>query len=186
MILQVEPAPRGAGYSFEDASSHLDIPRQYVEAIREGVADASARGVLADFPMVDVKVKLIGGSAHETDSSEVAFKIASAMAFEDGCKNSGPVLLEPVMALVCTMPDEYVGAVIGDLNGRRGRVGAMGPRAGHSFVEAEVPLAELFGYVGSLRSITQGRGDKTMQFLKYDITPKGVQDAVVLRLRGGY
>jgi elongation factor G len=120
------------------------------------------------------------------DSSEIAFKIAASMAFQNACKASSPVVLEPTMALSCTVPEEFVGSVIGDLNARRGKVDGMTLRGGMQIVEAEVPLAELFGYVGDLRSLTQGRGSKTMRFLNYQPTPRNVQDAIVLRLRGGY
>jgi elongation factor G len=184
--LRVCPLDRAAGFEFEDESKSVDIPREFVASIRVGVEEALERGLLADFPMTDLKVVLIGGSFHEVDSSEVSFKVAAAMAFADACGKAAPVLMEPQMELNVTVPEEYLGAVIGDLNARRGKVGAMSQRGGRQIVDAEVPLAELFGYVGDLRSITQGRGDKSMQFRGFEPCPKGVQDAIVQRLRGGY
>jgi elongation factor G len=184
--LSVKPHGRGEGFAFEDRSSPEEIPREFLAAIRSGVEESMERGVLADFPMVDVKATLLGGSFHDTDSSDIAFKIAAGMAFQNACRKASPVVLEPVMALTCIVPEEYVGAVIGDINGRRGRIGSMEMRGSRQTLRVEVPLAELFGYVGDLRSLTQGRGDKSMQFLQYQPTPKNVQDAIVLRLRGGY
>ncbi len=184
--LRVSPLARGIGFEFEDESKVTEIPREFIPSIRAGIEEALERGQLADFPLCDLKVVLLGGSSHEVDSSEVSFKVAASMAFADACGKAVPVLMEPHMALNVTVPEEYLGAVIGDLNARRGKVGAMSQRGGRQIVDAEVPLAELFGYVGDLRSLTQGRGDKSMQFLGFELCPKGVQDAVVQRLRGGY
>ncbi len=184
--LDVEPAERGAGFSFEDCTTGGVIPREFIGPIRNGVAEAMLRGVLADFPAVDIAARLTGGSYHEVDSSEASFRVAANLAFQDACKAAVPVLLEPMMLLTLTLPEEYLGSVIGDLNARRGKVGRMTQQAGRQIVEAEVPLAELFGYVGDLRSLTQGRGDKSMQFEGYEICPRPVQDAIVQRLRGGY
>lgn len=184
--LSVGPQTRGEGFAFDDRSSAEQIPREFIAAIRSGVEESLERGVLADFPIVDVEVTLLGGSFHEVDSSEIAFKIAASMAFQAACKKASPVLLEPIMELTCIVPEEYLGAVIGDVNGRRGKVGSMEMRGNRQTLRAEAPLAELFGYVGDLRSLTQGRGDKSMQFLEYQAAPKNVQDAIVLRLRGGY
>jgi elongation factor G len=184
--LAVEPIPRGEGFVFENKCSANDIPKEFISPIESGLREALERGGLADFPMMDVKVTLNGGSHHEVDSSEIAFRIAASMAFQDACKDAGMVLLEPVMELQVTMPEDYLGSVIGDINARRGRVENMEPRAGRQVVDALVPLAELFGYVGDLRSLTSGRGSKSMQFSNYEACPRGVQDAVVLRLRGGY
>ncbi len=184
--LKVEPLPRGTGFEFEDSSSGADIPREFVSAVRSGVEAAIERGELADFPTIDVKATLLGGSSHEVDSSDVAFRIAGSMAWQDACKNAGMVLLEPMMALQVTMPEEYLGSVINDINARRGRIGQMEARAGRQVVDCIVPLAELFGYVGDLRSLTSGRGDKSMHFFEYEPCPRQVQDAVVMKLRGGY
>jgi len=184
--ITVSPIDQEKGFEFVDGTTGGVIPKEFIPAIREGLREAMERGTLADFPMMGVRATLTGGSFHEVDSSEVAFKIASNMAFQDACKNASPVVLEPMMAVTCIVPEEFVGSVIGDLNGRRGKIGSMTLRGGMQAVEAEVPLAELFGYVGDLRSLTQGRGSKTMQFLNYQPTPRNVQDAIVLRLRGGY
>ncbi len=184
--VRVSPRERGEGFDFEDQSDAEQIPREFIPAIRSGFEESLERGVLADFPMVDIKATLLGGSFHDVDSSEIAFKIAAGMAFQDACKKASPVLLEPIMELTCIVPEEYLGAVIGDVNARRGKVGSMEMRGNRQTLRAEVPLAELFGYVGDLRSLTQGRGDKSMQFLDYQPTPRNVQDAIVLRLRGGY
>ena len=184
--LQVEPRARGEGFEFVDQSRETDIPREYLPAVREGVEDSLERGELADFPMIDVKVTLLGGSWHEVDSNETAFKISAAMAFQKACRAAQPILLEPVMKLVVTMPEEFTGGVIGDIQSRRGKLEGMEARGGRQIVTAEVPLAELFGYVGDLRSVTQGRGDKSMEFHSYQPCPRAIQDAVVQRLRGGY
>jgi elongation factor G len=184
--LKVEGLPRGSGFEFIDESDDSQIPREFVGPIKEGVEGSLERGDLADFPMLDIKATLMGGSFHEVDSSDVAFRIAASQAFYAACRNADAVLLEPIMALQVTMPDEYLGAVINDVNARRGRVENMEARAKRQVVDALVPLAELFGYVGDLRSITSGRGDKTMQFKDYEPCPRPVQDAVVFRYRGGY
>lgn len=186
VILEVSPLERGTGFEFEDMSKVDQIPREFQESVRAGIEESLERGQLADFPMTDVKVVVQGGSFHEVDSSEVAFKVAAAMAFADACEKASPVLMEPHMELNVTVPEEYLGAVIGDLNARRGKVGAMNQRGGRQIVDAEVPLSELFGYVGDLRSLTQGRGDKSMQFCGFEPCPRSIQDAVVQRLRGGY
>jgi len=184
--LRVEPIERGQGFEFVDETRGDELPREFVGAIRAGIEEAMERGCLADFPMVDVRATLVGGSSHEVDSSELSFKIAASMAFQDACKAAAPVLMEPLMALTVSLPEEYLGNVIGDLNARRGKVGNMGQQSGRQIVDAEVPLAELFGYVGELRSLTQGRGDKSMQFDRYQACPRAVQDKVVQKLRGGY
>ena len=184
--LRVSPLQRGGGFEFEDESKAEDIPREFIPSVRAGLEEALERGQLADFPMTDLKVVVTGGSFHEVDSSEIAFKVAAAMAFADACEKAAPVLMEPQMELNVTVPEEYLGAVIGDLNARRGKVGAMNQRGGRQIVDAEVPLAELFGYVGDLRSLTQGRGDKSMHFRGFEPCPRSIQDAVVQRLRGGY
>jgi len=186
VTLEVSPLSRGGGFEFEDTSSSDQIPRAFQDSVRAGVEESLERGQLADFPMTDVRVVVTGGSFHEVDSSEVAFKVAAAMAFADACQNAAPVLMEPQMALNVTVPEEYLGAVIGDLNARRGKVGSMLQRGGRQVVDAEVPLSELFGYVGDLRSLTQGRGDKSMQFCGFEPCPRSIQDAIVQRLRGGY
>ena len=184
--VRVEGLPRGAGFEFVDESDASQIPREYVDPIKDAIEGSMARGDLADFRMLDIKATLLGGSFHEVDSSDIAFRIASSQAFYAGCHNADPVLLEPIMSLQVTMPEEYLGSVINDINARRGRVENMEARAGRQVVDALVPLAELFGYVGDLRSLTSGRGDKTMQFKDYEPCPRPIQDAVIFRYRGGY
>ena len=186
VVVALDPIDQEEGFVFVNRAPVDQVPPEYVSAVEIGLRESMERGVLADFPMVGVKATLVGGAYHEVDSSEIAFKIAASMAFQEACTASQPVVLEPMMALSCTVPEASVGSVIGDLNARRGKVDGMTLRGGMQIVEAEVPLAELFGYVGDLRSLTQGRGSKTMQFLNYQPTPRNVQDAIVLRLRGGY
>jgi len=182
----IEPIEQEKGFVFVNKAPPEEVPKEFVSAVEIGLRESMERGVLADFPMVGVKATLAGGAFHEVDSSEIAFKIAANMAFQEACKDGDPTVLEPMMAVTCTVPEEFVGSVIGDLNARRGKVDGMTLRGGMQIVNAEVPLAELFGYVGDLRSLTQGRGSKTMQFLNYQATPRNVQDAIVMRLRGGY
>ncbi len=184
--ITIEPIDQDLGFQFVDATTGGVIPAVFIPSVKEGLKESMERGPLADFPMMGIRARLTGGSFHEVDSSDIAFKIAASLAFQDACKHASPVLLEPVMALSCTVPEDFVGGVIGDLNSRRGKIGSMSRRGALQIVEAEVPLAELFGYVGDLRSLTQGRGSKTMQFLDYQPTARNVQDAIVLRLRGGY
>jgi len=178
------PLERGAGFAFEDRSSPADIPPEFVPAIREGVEESTERGALADFPLVDLGVRLLGGSWHEVDSSEMSFKIASSMAFSDAVTKASPVLLEPIMALEVTMPEEYLGAVINDLNGRRGKVSTMEMRGGAQVVAAEVPLAAMFGYATDLRSATQGRATYSMQYDHLEAVPANIVDDVVRKIRG--
>ncbi len=184
VVLRVGPNERGAGFEFEDATTAEQIPREYVPAIREGVEESTERGALADFPMVDLKATLLGGSWHEVDSSEMAFKIAASMAFSDAVEKATPQLLEPIMALEVTMPEEYLGAVINDLNGRRGKVSTMEMRGPVQVVDAEVPLATMFGYATDLRSATQGRATYTMQFDHLEPVPANIVDDLVKKIRG--
>ncbi len=182
--LEVAPLERGAGFDFEDRSDPGDIPQEFVPAVREGVEESTERGALADFPMVDVGVRLLGGSWHEVDSSEMSFKVAASMAFSDAILKASPVLLEPIMALEVTMPEEYLGAVINDLNGRRGKVATMEMRGGAQVVTAEVPLAAMFGYATELRSATQGRATYSMQYDHLEVVPANIVDGVVKKIRG--
>ncbi len=186
VVIELEPIDQEDGFKFVNRASVEQVPKEFVPAVEAGLRESMERGVLADFPMLGVRATLVGGAFHEVDSSEIAFKIAANMAFQEACKAASPVVLEPMMALTCTVPEDFVGAVIGDLSARRGKVDGMVLRGGAQVVNAEVPLAELFGYVGDLRSLTQGRGSKTMRFLNYQPTPQAVQDAIVMRLRGGY
>ena len=159
-------------------------PKEYIPAVDKGVAEAMQRGVLAGYPLTDVKVTLKDGSYHEVDSSELAFKIAGSMAFKKAAALANPVLLEPVMAVEVRTPDEYMGDVIGDLNSRRGQIQAMEEQSGVRVVRAHVPLSEMFGYVGDLRSRTQGRADYTMQFDSYAEVPPNIAKEIIAKARG--
>jgi elongation factor G len=169
--LRLEPLKRGSGFEFEDAIVGGVVPREYIPAVKTGVEEATQNGIVAGYPVVDVKVTLYDGSYHEVDSSELAFKIAASMAFKEAAKKADPVILEPIMHVEVIVPDEYMGDVIGDLNARRGKVRGMEERAGAKVVQANVPLAEMFGYATDLRSRTQGRATFTMQFDSYSEVP---------------
>ena len=182
--LEVEPQEPGKGYEFVDAIKGGVVPREYIPAVDKGIQEATDNGVLAGFPVVDVKVTLIDGSYHEVDSSEMAFKIAGSMGFKEGCQKAGPVLLEPIMSVEVVVPEEYMGEVIGDLNSRRGRIMGMDSRGGAQVVSAMVPLANMFGYSTVLRSATQGRATYSMTFDHYEPVPKSVSDEIVAKIKG--
>jgi elongation factor G len=177
--LRVKKQERGKGYEFHDEIKGGVIPREYIKPVNMGVQEAMTRGVLAGYPMVDVDVTLFDGSFHEVDSSEAAFKIAGSMAFQTACRKAGLVLLEPVMKLEVIVPEQFMGDVIGDLNSKRGQVNEMTERMGMKVIDATVPLAEMFGYVTSLRSMTQGRATSTMEFDHYADVPNNVATAVI-------
>ena len=176
--LRLEPLQAGAGYEFENAIVGGVVPKDYIPAVDKGVKEAMQGGVLAGYPVVDVKVTLYDGSYHEVDSSEQAFKIAGSMGFKAGVQKARPVLLEPVMAVEVETPEEYMGDVIGDLNSRRGMVQGMEDGPAGKLVRAEVPLSEMFGYATSLRSATQGRASYSMEFAKYNEVPASIADAL--------
>jgi len=185
VIINLEPTGGdGGGYEFENKITGGRIPREYIPSVDAGCQEAAEFGVLAGYPMVDVKVTLTDGAYHEVDSSELAFKIAGSMAFKKAAGQADPVLLEPVMAVDVTTPDDYMGDVIGDLNGRRGQIQAMEERSGARVVKALVPLSEMFGYVGDLRSRTQGRADYSMQFDSYAEVPPGIAKEIIAKARG--
>ncbi|AIS53194.1 elongation factor G [Thermoanaerobacter kivui] len=177
--LEMEPAPRGEGYTFENRIVGGVIPKEYIPAVDAGVQEAMQNGVLGGYPVIDVKVALVDGSYHEVDSSDMAFKIAGSIAFKEGMKKANPVLLEPIMKVEVVVPEEYMGDIIGDINSRRGRVEGMEARAGAQVIRAFVPLAEMFGYATDLRSKTQGRGTYTMQFHHYEEVPKNIADQIL-------
>jgi elongation factor G len=181
--LKIEPH-QGQGYLFVDGTTGGVIPKEYIPAVAKGVEEALQTGVLAGYPLVDVKVTLFDGSYHDVDSSEMAFKIAGSMALKDGAAKAAPIMLEPIMSCEVVTPDQYMGDVIGDLNARRGRILHMEPRAGAQVINAEVPLASMFGYATDLRSQSQGRATYTMQFSHYQAMPTGLADELVKRLRG--
>ncbi len=173
-VINLLPQEPGAGYEFEDKIVGGKIPREYIKPIDEGIREAMGSGVLAGYPVVDVKVELIDGSYHDVDSSERAFKIAGSMAFKEAMKRAKPKLLEPVMAVEVTTPEDYLGDVMGNLNSRRGRIESMQPVGNAQVVQAAVPLSEMFGYATDLRSMTQGRADFTMQFDRYEEVPASI------------
>jgi elongation factor G len=178
--LKVEPNQPGKGYEFVDAIKGGSVPREYIPAVGKGVTDATRSGVLAGYPVVDVKVTLFDGSYHEVDSSENAFKMAGSMAFKDGMRKAHPVLLEPMMAVEVETPEDFMGNVVGDLSSRRGMIQGMDDQVGGiKVVKAEVPLAEMFGYSTTLRSLTQGRATYTMEFKHYSEAPKNVAEAII-------
>ncbi len=175
----VEPNESGKGYEFINAVVGGAVPKEYIPSVDAGIQGAMQSGVLAGYPVVDVKVTLYDGSYHEVDSSEMAFKIAGSMAFKEACQKADPVLLEPIMHVVVNVPDQYMGDVIGDLNGRRGQVNGMEARSGAQQIDAFVPLSEMFGYATDLRSRTQGRGQYTMEPSHYVELPKSIQEKLV-------
>jgi elongation factor G len=182
--LEIEPQEAGKGYEFVDAIKGGVVPREYIPAVDKGIKEALDTGVMAGFPVVDIKVTLVDGSYHEVDSSEMAFKIAGSMGFKEGCQKAGPQLLEPIMSVEVVVPEEYMGDVIGDLNSRRGRIMGMEGRAGAQVVSAMVPLAQMFGYSTILRSATQGRATYSMTFDHYEPVPKSVADEIVAKVKG--
>jgi len=177
--IHVEPNESGKGYEFVNALVGGAIPKEYVPAIDAGIQGAMLSGVLAGYPVVDIKVTLYDGSYHEVDSSEMAFKIAGSMAFKEACQKAGPTLLEPIMKVCVIVPDEYMGDVIGDLNSRRGQIQGFEARSGAQQIDAFVPLAEMFGYATDLRSCTQGRGQYTMEPAHYIEIPKNIQEKII-------
>ena len=181
VFVEVEPLPRGTGNEFVNKITGGAIPREYIPAVESGVREAAEGGVLAGYPIVDVRATLTDGSFHEVDSSEMAFKIAGSMAFKAAAEKGRPVLLEPVMKVEAVTPEQYMGDVIGDLNARRGRIAAMEQRGSLRIIGAEVPLAEMFGYATALRSNTQGRATYTMEFSHYEEVPNNIAESLVTR-----
>jgi len=182
--LRIEPMEPGTGFVFVDEIKGGVIPKEYIPAVGKGAEEASQNGVLAGFPIVDVKVSCFDGSYHDVDSSEMAFKIAGSMGFKEGAAKAGPVLLEPIMAVEVVTPEEYMGDVMGDLSSRRGKIMGMESRAGAQVVNAHVPLANMFGYSTDLRSATQGRATYTMVFDHYEQVPKAISDEVIAKVKG--
>jgi elongation factor G len=180
----IEPMPPGGGFVFENEIVGGVIPREFIKPVETGIREAMENGVLAGFEVRDVKIRLVDGSYHDVDSSEMAFKIAGSMAFKEAASQAQPVLLEPVMSVEVVVPEQYMGEVIGDLNARRGRVEHMEVRAGTQVISARVPLSEMFGYATDLRSKTQGRATYTMHFSHYDETPKSISEGVIARIQG--
>jgi elongation factor G len=184
VLINLAPTGPGGGYEFENKVTGGRIPREYIPSVDAGCQEAAEFGVMAGYPMVDLKVTLTDGAYHEVDSSELAFKIAGSMAFKKAAGQADPVLLEPVMAVEVRTPEDYMGEVIGDLNSRRGQIQAMEERPGARAIKALVPLSEMFGYVGDLRSRTQGRADYSMQFNSYAEVPPSIAKEIIAKARG--
>jgi len=177
--LKIEPQEPGKGYEFENGIVGGTVPKEYIPAVDKGIQEQLKAGVLAGYPVVDVKVTLFDGSYHDVDSNEMAFKVAASMGFKDGCRKAKPVLLEPIMKVEVVTPEDFLGDIMGDLMRRRGIVQGQEDSPSGKIVRAEVPLAEMFGYATSMRSATQGRATYSMEFEKYSETPAAVAEAVI-------
>ncbi len=184
VYLEVEPNEAGKGFEFENKIVGGTIPREYIPAVEKGIREALDTGVLAGYPMVDIRVMLTDGSYHDVDSSEMAFKIAASMGFKEACRKAKPVLLEPVMDVEVVTPEEYMGAIVGDLNSRRGRIASMEARGTSQVIRASVPLGQMFGYATEMRSMTQGRATYTMQFARYEEVPPSVAEEIMAKVAG--
>ncbi len=184
VVINIGPAEPGQGFVFEDKIVGGVVPREYIGPAEQGMKEAMENGVLAGYPMVDIRVELIDGSYHDVDSSEMAFKIAGSMAFKEGCRRADPVLLEPIMDVEVLTPSDYMGDVIGDLSSRRGKIGGMTQRGDGQVIGASVPLSEMFGYSTQLRSLTQGRAVYSMQFSRYEEVPKTKAEEIISTVRG--
>jgi elongation factor G len=175
----MEPLPRGAGFEFVNDIFGGAIPKNFIPAVEKGIIETAARGFLAGYPVVDFKVTLYDGSYHDVDSNELSFKTAGRIAFKKAMEVAKPTLLEPIMHVEITVPDEFAGAIMGDLNGRRGRIQGMDNKAGKTIVKAEVPMSEMLTYGADLTSMTQGRGSFHMEMAHYDVVPSIVQEKIV-------
>jgi elongation factor G len=184
VVINLEPTGPGGGYEFIDQITGGRIPREYIPAVDQGIQQSLDSGVLAGYPVVDVRAVLTDGSSHDVDSSEMAFKIAGSMVFKEAARQAKPALLEPIMHVEVVTPEDYMGDVIGDLNSRRGRMEGMQQRGNSQVIPAQVPLSEMFGYATDLRSRTQGRATYTMQFHSYQQVPESIAQEIVARVRG--
>jgi len=184
VYVEVDPNEPGGGFVFENKIVGGAVPREYVPAVEKGIKEAMETGVLAGYPMVDVKVALTDGSYHDVDSSEMAFKIAGSIGFKEACRKAKPVLLEPVMDVEVVTPEEYMGAIVGDLNSRRGRILSMEARGSSQVIRANVPLGQMFGYATEMRSMTQGRATYTMQFARYEEVPAAIAEEIMAKVAG--
>jgi len=182
--IELAPQEPGAGFEFEDKIVGGAVPREYIGAVGKGIEEAMQNGVIAGYPMVDIKATLYDGSYHDVDSSEMAFKIAGSMGFKAGAQQAKPVLLEPIMKVEVVTPEDYMGDIVGDLNRRRGRINGMHDRSGAKIVDAEVPLSEMFGYSTTLRSMSQGRANYTMQFEHYEEVPTNITKEIIASVKG--
>jgi elongation factor G len=181
--LRVEPLAAGE-YEFVNEIRGGSIPKEFIKPIDQGIKEALEGGILAGYPMVDVKATLYDGSYHDVDSNEMAFKIAGSMAFKEAARKASPVLLEPVMSVEVVTPEDFAGTIMGDLSSRRGRIEGMEHRAGSQVIKAIVPLAEMFGYATHMRSSTQGRAEYSMHFARYEEAPRSVSEEIIARVQG--
>jgi elongation factor G len=175
----MEPNEPGKGYEFENKIIGGTVPKEYINPINQGIQEASKSGIIAGYEVLDFKVRLIDGSYHEVDSSEMAFKVAGSMAFKEAMRKADPMLLEPIMKVVVMTPDDYMGDIMGDLSSRRGRIDGLESRSGGQSITAHVPLSEMFGYATSVRSSSQGRATFSMEFANYAEVPKSVQERII-------
>ena len=183
MVINLEPSEPGQGYIFEDKIVGGVIPREFIGPVEQGIKEALENGILAGYPVVDVKVQLIYGSYHDVDSSEMAFKIAGSMAFKEAAKRAHPIILEPMMNVEVVVPDAYMGDILGDLSSRRGKIGGMTQRGEAQVVDASVPLSEMFGYSTKLRSQSQGRAVYSMEFSHYEEVPKSKAEEIISKVK---
>ena len=179
----MEPLPRGGSFEFLNEIFGGAIPKNYIPAVEKGILDAAARGYLAGYPVVDFRVILYDGSYHDVDSSEMAFKIAGSLAFKKAMEQANPVLLEPIMNVEIYAPEAYAGDLMGDLNSRRGRVQGMDSKPGMQVIRAQVPMAEMLSYAPTLTSMTQGRGDYTMEFSHYEVVPTMIAEKIITQAK---
>jgi elongation factor G len=184
VIIEIEPSPPGTGFEFVNKIVGGVIPKEYIPAVETGIRDTLQGGVLAGYPIIDVKVTLVFGSYHEVDSSEMAFRIAGSMAFKEGFLKAKPVLLEPIMKVEAEVPEEFMGEVIGDISSRRGKIEGMETSDKLSKVKAQVPLSEMFGYATDIRNKTKGQGTFVMEFLHYEEVPNNIAEAVISNTKG--
>jgi elongation factor G len=182
--IKLDPQPAGMGYEFVNDITGGSVPKEFIKPIDQGIREALEGGILAGYPMVDVKATLYDGSYHDVDSNEMAFKIAGSMAFKEAARKASPVLLEPVMAVEVVTPEDYAGVIMGDLSSRRGRIEGMEHRAGSQVIKAIVPLAEMFGYATHMRSSTQGRAEYSMHFARYEEAPRSVAEEIIAKVQG--
>jgi elongation factor G len=184
VVINVEPNELGKGYHFESKIVGGVIPKEYIKPVSQGIEEAIKNGILAGYPIEDVRVDLIDGSYHDVDSSEIAFKVAGSMAIQEACRKAGPVIMEPLMQVEVTVPEEYLGDVMGDINSRRGNIDSMEQRSQAHILKANVPLSKMFGYATDLRSITQGRAVFHMEFSKYKQVPSSVESEIIEQVHG--
>jgi elongation factor G len=184
VVIELEPGEIGTGFEFVSKIVGGSIPKEFISPAEQGMKEACESGILAGYPVIDLKATLVDGSFHDVDSSEMAFKIAGSMAIKDGVLKASPVLLEPMMKVEVEVPEDFLGDVMGDLNSRRGQIEGMGSEQGIAKVTAKVPLAEMFGYATDIRSKTQGRGIFSMEFSHYDEVPRNVAEAIIAKSKG--